>query len=191
MSQGIDTFGCISSTIKVASGHYLNLVDPKPSDIDIESIASALSKICRFGGHCPRFYSVAEHCIHAQTLAYLAGHDREPRLAVLLHDAAEAYIGDMVKPLKNLIPEYSVFETKIEAAIGARFGIDFDEHADKIKQYDRSMLKTEKMTMWPNDSVSWAGFSEIDAAPITLQYWGPKTAKENFLFIAKGQLGIA
>ena len=71
--ETIDRFGCLSNTIKVAAGHYVDLVNPDPGSIEIKSIAAALSKVCRFGGHCPVFYSVAEHCIHATALAASEG----------------------------------------------------------------------------------------------------------------------
>ncbi len=100
MSQGLDSFGCIANTIKVAAGHYVDLANPDPATIEIRSIAAGLSKICRFSGQCPRFYSVAEHSLHAAALADFLCVPDEAKAAVLLHDAAEAYIGDMVKPLK-------------------------------------------------------------------------------------------
>jgi len=181
----MDTFGCLNNTIKVSSGHYLDLRDPQPEQIDIKSIAAALSKICRFGGHCPKFYSVAEHCILAERLALRHGFQGEALDAVFLHDAAEAFIGDMVKPLKIMVPEFQAIESRIEAAIETRFGVDFEKWQPVIKRFDRAMLKCEKLSMWPDDSEQWSGFSEIDAADVTLNFWSHERAEYNFLRIAE------
>ncbi len=146
MSQALDSFGCLKNTIKVSAGHYVDLVNPDPASIEVGSIAAALSKVCRFGGHCPKFYSVAEHCIHATTLACSEGFAGDALCAVFLHDAAEAYIGDMVKPLKVTIPHYGEAERRIEIAIERSFGVNFDRWEGVIKRFDRAMLKAEKVT---------------------------------------------
>jgi uncharacterized protein len=185
MSQVLDRFGCLNNTIKVAAGHYVDLVHPDPDSIEIKSIASALSKVCRFGGHCPHFYSVAEHCIHATALACSEGYTGDALLAVFLHDAAEAYIGDMVKPLKVTMPQYGEAEHRIEAAIQAAFGVDFSKWMDVIKRFDRAMLKAEKVTMWPEDTEKWAGFSEIEDRVVKFEFWEPSQAEMQFLAMAR------
>jgi uncharacterized protein len=183
MSQGLDTFGCLNNTIKVHAGHYVDLVSPAPETIEIYSISAALSKICRFGGHCPQFYTVAEHCVHATRLAETQGVKGKALLAILLHDAAEAYIGDMVKPLKMTIPQYAYAEQRMERAIEKAFDIQFDHFSEIIKLYDRAMLKVEKTTMWPEDKEEWAGFSQIPTADVDLQYWDPETARQMYLYM--------
>jgi uncharacterized protein len=185
MTQVLDRFGCLNNTIKVAAGHYVDLVHPDPDSIEIKSIASALSKVCRFGGHCPQFYSVAEHSIHATALACSEGYTGDALLAVFLHDAAEAYIGDMVKPLKVTMPQYGEAEQRIEAAIQAAFGVDFTKWMDVIKRFDRAMLKAEKVTMWPEDTEKWAGFSEIEDRVVKFQFWEPSQAEMQFLAMAR------
>lgn len=185
MSQAPDTFGCISSTIKVSAGHYVDLANPDPSTIEIKSIAAALSKICRFGGHCPQFYSVAEHVVHATALACSEGYAGDALIAVLLHDAAEAYLGDMVKPLKVMMPEYVQAESRIEEAIELVFKVDFRYWQDVIKRFDRAMLKVEKVTMWPDDREKWAGFSEIEDREVSLMFWEPRVAEMQFMAMAR------
>jgi len=176
-----DAFGCLANTIKVAAGHYVDLSNPTPNMIDIDSIAIALGRICRFGGHCPRFYSVAEHSVHATELARKAGMKTDIMRAVLLHDAAEAYIGDVVKPLKIILPGYAEIERRIEKAIAERFNVDFERYYISIRTCDRLMLKAEKRSMWPNDSHEWHGFNEIPTADVDFQYYRPETAAEVFL----------
>lgn len=185
MSQAVDNFGCINNTIKVAAGHYVDLADPDPKTIEIKSIASALSKICRFGGHCPRFYSVAEHCIHATNLAVQDGVPNLVLGAIFLHDAAEAYVGDMVKPLKIMLPEYMETEWRIQLAIECAMGVSFVYHGKTIKNYDRLMLKAEKLAMWPNDTEVWNGFDGVDARHVAFRFWAPGEAEMQFMAMAR------
>lgn len=181
----MDTFGCIANTIKVAAGHYVDLGNPDPATIEIQSIAASLSKICRFGGHSPQFYSVAEHCVHATGLAASEGFRGADLVAILLHDAAEAYCGDMVKPLKIMMLEYAVVERRLEAAIEKAFGIDFSAHQTAIKRFDRAMLKAEKIAMWPNDAQEWTGFRSIEDTVVSFGFWAPGKAEANFLSMAR------
>lgn len=185
----IDTFGCIKNTIKVSAGHYFDLASPDPETIDIKSIAAALGKTCRFGGHCPQFYSVAEHCVHAVELAIQDGITGDCLKAILLHDASEAYVGDVVKPLKAMLPGYQVIEANIELAVSTRFKIPFSEFVDVVKKYDRLMLKAEKIHMWPNDREEWFGFAGIEYRPIDFSFWYPPMAERKFSDMA-ASLGL-
>lgn len=179
------------STIKTAGGHYFDLASPRPEDVDIRSIAAALGKTCRFGGHCPKFYSVAEHSVWAQHIADLNGEDVFAQRAILMHDAAEAYIGDIVTPLKAMLPGINAIELQIERAISEAFGVDFEPHRDVIKKYDRMMLKAEKQAMWPEDSEHWDGFEDIEDPAITVvEFWPPRLAETAF-FVAAKTLGVA
>lgn len=100
-------FGCVGNTIRLRSGLYLNLADPRPEQFTFGDIAGALSKICRFGGQIERLYSVAEHCVHCCDLARREGQNLDTQAAALMHDAAEAFCGDVVKPLKIMLPRFS------------------------------------------------------------------------------------
>lgn len=116
----------------------INLTNPLPSQITVEELANNLSKICRFGGCIKPFYSVAQHSI---LVAYLA----PPKLfkAALLHDAAEAYLGDVVKPLKELIgAQYKVLEMQFEQAICQRFDLKLSQLLE-VKPYDRQACEIE------------------------------------------------
>lgn len=123
------------STIVTASGKVVDILNPKAEDIDIRDIACGLSKQCRYNGQIPYFYSVAEHSIRVSlTLRESGG----PALAGLLHDASEAYIGDVVRPLKK-IPEfeevYGPIEKRFEDLISEVFGVDLDD----IRIHDADM----------------------------------------------------
>lgn len=180
----MDKTGCYNNSIKVYSGQYVNLLNPDPQSIDIPSIAASLSKVCRFGGHCPKFYSVAEHLIHAFQLAEHDGQPFECLKAVFLHDAAEAYVGDMVKPLKVTMPQFAKAESRIEAAIESRFNVDFAKWQTEIKRYDREMLKAEKLEFWPLDNTHWQGFENIALRNVKFGLYPPEVAEQRFLRIA-------
>jgi hypothetical protein len=83
-------FGLVGSRIKLGSGIYFDLADPRPEQIDLRDIAGALSKICRFGGHCRQFYSVAEHLVLCKHQAERDKLSSAEIKAVFLHDATEA-----------------------------------------------------------------------------------------------------
>lgn len=149
------------------SGAAFYPLDPKPEDIHILDIGHALSLICRFGGHVKRFYSVAEHSVLVSKMV-----PDQWRLRALLHDAAEAYIGDMIRPLKRDMPEYQEAEDRIWEAICQRFGLGdpIYPEADKIiKHADNCALRMEAealMMVFPQ----WAedlpvGFPEGGMAP--------------------------
>jgi hypothetical protein len=103
--------------IELASGRYLDLESPDPQAITLSDVAHGLSQTCRFAGQSLRFYSVAEHaCLVA---AKLEGDGVHPRvvLAAVHHDDSEAFIGDVTRPLKALLPGYAALETAVSLAI--------------------------------------------------------------------------
>lgn len=174
----MDTIGCVDNTIALASGIYLDLANPRPDQINIRDIAQSLSNICRYGGHC-NFYSVAEHSVHCASLAAREGGNNDVIFATLMHDAHEAYIGDMTKPLKLLMPEYQKLEKKIEAVVNKKFGID-TSHKKIIKKFDHQMLKAEKEYLFPKDKIRWNGFDTIKKPDIKIHCWIPNEAERMF-----------
>lgn len=178
--QKPDTFGCVGTTFKTFSGNYVDLLNPDPDLLDLETIAVALGRECRFGNHCPRFYSVAEHCVIACDLAIEDGVRGDSLRAILLHDATEAFLGDMIKPLKILLPEYQEIEHCFEVAIGVAFNLDFSLHRDVVKHYDRIMLRAEKLTMWPEDTEEWFGFAGLPPRGVNLQFLNAEEAARRF-----------
>ncbi|QDV22875.1 HD domain-containing protein [Aureliella helgolandensis] len=182
--QTPDTFGTVGSTIKVAAGHYVDLVNPDPATIELRTIADALSKLCRFGGHTAAFYSVAEHSMLCCRLATDDGCSVAVLRAVLLHDAAEAYLGDIVKPLKLLLPEYHQLEDRMERAIMERFDVDLVGHAPAIREYDRQMLKVERKALLTEDDEPWADFDTIPDRHVILALDTPTQAANRFVAAA-------
>lgn len=165
----------LGPTILLQSGAYFDLLDPANSAFTIEDIAHGLSNTCRFAGQCASFYSVAEHCV-------LASHVVAPEFALqtLMHDAAEAFIGDVTRPLKSILPEYKVIERSVEAAIMQRFGIA-DWNVPEVKEVDLAMLATEQLAMMPKHGLDWTVLSGVTAASIEIAFWRPYTARAAFL----------
>lgn len=173
------------NSIKVKSGAYLDLADPDPAAIDLPSIAAGLANTCRFSGQCPKFYSVAEHCFHMTSLAKSRGMPREILVAALLHDASEAYLGDIVSPLKSLLPKYKLLEARMMWAIEVALGVQILKYASTVHELDMIMLKSEKLEMWPDDCEEWPELSNVRSYLIGIQYWTPEVAEVQFLRMAK------
>lgn len=129
------------------SGHRFWVLDPRPEEIDPIDIAYGLSRINRFNGATiGNPYSVAQHSLRgADEIAV------EYKQHFLLHDATEAYIGDLVSPVKDVVNgDYQAIESRIEAAIAARFGLTWTEEAYRaVKEIDNRMLVTEMWDLRP------------------------------------------
>ncbi len=129
---------CDDGKFNTSSGKVIDLHYPTVEMIDIEDIARSLSNICRFGGHVNQFYSVAEHSMLVCALA-----PQELKPYALLHDATEAYLGDVIKPLKNIIGSpYDLMEQTFEHRICQRFGLNSDLMRH-IKPFDLKALEVE------------------------------------------------
>lgn len=123
------------------SGRRFFPFDPHPADVELVDIAHALSLVCRFGGHCARFYSVAQHSV-------LVSHLVAPSIALhgLMHDAAEAYVGDVIRPIKRELPGFDHLERRVSMAIEERFQLRKLEWSERqaLKAADNIALVTER-----------------------------------------------
>jgi hypothetical protein len=142
--------------LQTYTGKRFDPLNPDPALIDIDDIAHALSNICRFGGHSSRFYSVAEHSVLVAEALWDLRHDADLALAGLLHDAAEAYLGDIPRPLKYR-PEFAFYrkaEAVLEALICSRFALSSAWHPE-IKRIDNAILADEARAFMGNPGPSW------------------------------------
>jgi hypothetical protein len=164
-------------TILLHSGHYFDLLDPAASRFTVGDIAHGLGNVCRFAGQSRRFYSVAEHCWHASFLV--------PHLLafpVLMHDAAEAFVGDVTRPLKSLLPEYKAIEKRIDAVIAERFKIKLSQPAvEEITRADIAMLAAEQAAMMASHDDSWSILDGVTPPAIHFRYWSPEEAAWRWL----------
>lgn len=131
--------GCINTV----SGKKFNLIEPKPEMVEIIDIAKGLAFKPHFGGMTPHFFSIAMHSILVKELMIDDGYYSERIiLAALLHDASEAYTGDMIKPLKVHLPMFCEIEDRIQSAIFEKFNLDI-ELMKKVKPYDLKAQEIE------------------------------------------------
>ncbi|MCE9891499.1 HD family hydrolase [Citrobacter portucalensis] len=137
------------SYIQTLSGKKFNYLTATIDDINVEDIATALSNICRFAGHLPEFYSVAQHSVLVSQIV-----PPEFAFEALMHDAAEAYCQDIPAPLKALLPDYQRMETYVDGLIRFKFGISL-EQAAVVKYADLTMLATERRDLEIDDGSKW------------------------------------
>ena len=143
--------------------------------IRIEDIAHGLAYQCRFNGQTNQFYSVAQHSLMVADLVPPAY-----RRAALLHDAAEAYLGDMVKPLKALIPAFGEIEDRVTQLIASHFNIDFSDYVP-IKVADYQALATEKRDLMPHSAEEWSYLKGYTPCDETIYPLSPADAKKKFI----------
>ena len=159
--------------IQTAIGGQFWPIDPRADEIVPEDIAHALSMLCRFGGHCKRFYSVAEHSVLLSRAVSPAN-----RLWALLHDATEAYLVDVPRPLKPFLVGYREAEDKIARAVCERFGLPMEMPAE-VKSADTRILTDERQQNMAPAPKPWS--TDTQPLGVTLSFWSPVEAKSVFL----------
>lgn len=124
--------------IRTHSGLYMNVFEPTQEMICIEDIAHALSMQCRFGGHLPQFYSVAQHSVECSKRTNFS-------FEALMHDASEAYLLDIPRPIKLRLANYKEIEDRLMASIAMKFQFQWPLR-NAVKRVDEIMLQLE----WDN-----------------------------------------
>lgn len=169
------------TAITTYSGRVIDPIDPDPADICIEDVAHHLSNLCRFTGATERFYSVAEHSVRVASLV-----DPEYKLEALLHDASEAYVADIAKPVKESeeFSGYRDVEFHLEKAVRLAFGLPLSlplvHWPKQIKEADHRMFQVEAKILCPRGVGRFVG-------DITYSYreyptgWSPNMAKSCFI----------
>jgi uncharacterized protein len=166
--------------LQTVSGRWVNPFDPDPDQLDAGDIARALANQCRFGGHCRVFYSVAQHSVIVSELVEQRGGDAADAFAALMHDAAEAYLGDFPHPLKHRSPLGAAFreaEAHLERALRDHFRIKPDVPA--IKPADRALLATERRA-FSAETWHWPELDGVEPLDLELEAWSPDAAAEAF-----------
>lgn len=146
--------------IETASGLNIDPLNPDPEKICLEDIARALSQICRFSGHSKRFYSVAEHSLHVAWWLDASGEHPPVVRAGLMHDAAEAYLGDLSSPLKKdeAFAEFRNAEDALMGVIEERYRLKF---SPVVFEADLVLLWCEADVLMPSRGKTWYFYEKI------------------------------
>lgn len=149
-------------------------LEPRVEDVDIHDIARALSQKCRYNGHTTRFYSVAEHSVLLSSC--FAGFTQ--RRQALLHDAAEAYLPDVARPIKAKLIGFAEIEERVEKVIFEAFDVPWPVHPD-VKTYDARIVSDERLKVMAPCELPWTGYAPlgIEAA----MGFEPRYAEDIFL----------
>ena len=159
------------------TGNMFYSLDPRPEEICLEDIAHGLAHQCRFNGMTSAFYSIAQHSVFVSHLA-----DSEWALSGLLHDAAEAYLGDIIAPLKT--PEHEAVEARIMDAICVALDVPRPrcfEFADSVAlKIERNELLPDH-PLWPKSGIIGGPGTSANGYPYPRDAWHPSRAKAQFL----------
>jgi uncharacterized protein len=180
---------------RMLSGRRLDLIDPSPLDIEVEDIAHGLARVARWNGQTQgaHIFSVAQHSLLVEALARVRAPrlDRGLRLAILLHDAPEYVIGDMISPFKAVLGDaYKAVERRLLRAIHLRFGLPAESTPDLValtKRADRAAAYLEATRLAGFDDAEarrFFGRAPVFSAAIERDYlkpWPAETAQARFL----------
>lgn len=179
----------IGSCMWTASGHLFDILAFDPSAIDLHDIAHGLSHICRFGGHVRSYYSVAQHSVLVSELC-----DTADAQIGLLHDAPEAYLGDVISPLKRQpgMEAYRDIEEKMAATVAIRFGLPSLE-TPSVELADRLAVFLEMRDLMVGKPMKYG--REVARPDLSVLHrvivpQGPEMARAAFLARA-AELGIS
>ena len=178
---GVEVTARKGNFMQVWTGGIYWPLDPRADEVHIEDIAHALGMLCRYGGHVERFYSVAEHSVHVSRIV-------PPHLALLglLHDATEAYLVDIPRPIKRHLSNYKEIEQLNWEAIAIRYNLPlFGTQFEAIHKADAAMLAAERAAVMKplpeHDAQAWSMGDVQPAAEVTIYGWSPEQAKAQFL----------
>lgn len=161
--------------MQTATGRKFWPMDPRADEVFIEDIAHSLAMQTRYAGHCLRFYSVAEHSV--LMARYLRQQGADVALFALLHDASEAYLVDVPRPVKPYLTGYKAAEAKVMAAVCERFSLAKEMPA-AVRDADDRIIADELANLVPMD---WHARYAGKELGVRLRYWSPDQAREEFL----------
>ena len=164
------------------SGVAFYPLDPRPEEVRLEDIAHALSLICRYNGHADVFFSVAQHSV-------IVSHNVPPEWALqgLMHDAAEAYVGDKIKPIKACIPALEDMEAKVREAVFDKFNLPLPIHTSVHEADVRCLLAEKKcLRMAAKAPMPW-GVENLGLEPLPIQIVALQPQVAEMLFIERFQ----
>jgi len=170
----------LNGAVLTYTGIWMRPLEPRPEDINWHDISQGLSNICRFNGHVKEFVSVAEHSVLVSREAEkIASEDRKKMVAMwgLLHDASEAYLCDIPRPLKKQ-PEFAAYreaEKALMRCVCLRYGLPLEE-PEEVREADLRALETEGQELMKN----WVS-EGVNPFDVTVHCWAPAVAREKFI----------
>jgi hypothetical protein len=172
--------------VETYSGFFVDTSDPNADSIHLIDIAHALSQTCRFGGHCQGFYSVAQHAVFVSKRVERRGHSLRAQMEALHHDDAEAYLGDIPRPMKPLLGDaYGALTKKMDAAIVQALDLPVPAYKHAIKDADNFALFVEARYLLPSQGKGWWDIEGLPSRIVTPDYWlgslVPKKARKLYL----------
>lgn len=162
--------------IQTYSGKAFYPLEPDIESIDIIDIAHSLSMQCRYTGHCKKFYSVAEHCV---LLSYAVPRWLNEKKWALMHDATEAYLTDVPRPIKPFLFGYKEAEDELMKVIAKKFDLSLSM-PKIVKEYDYLITHNERAALMNPSDVQWNLVGE-PIEGVTIKCWNPKEAGQMFL----------
>jgi len=144
-------------TQETFTGLKADVREPNIGMICIEDIAHSLAMTCRFNGHCREFYSVGDHCLNMVSLARQEGCKNEALMSMLLHDATEAYIGDIITPIKVQFSIKDIEKPLLNTIIRALCPEGFVYHLERVWAWDKLMLRWEAFSLMRSQGREWFG----------------------------------
>lgn len=171
----------IEPFLSTFGGGKLYPLGPNPADINIEDIAHSLSNLCRYNGHTSEFWSVAAHSIEICKRLLEREYSLDMAFAGLMHDASEAYLQDIPRPIKPLVLGYAQWEENLEYTIANKFKMIYP-YPSPIHQFDMGLALDEIANFFPEGSEAWkrAGIERRDLHPV-LRPKSPLHGKTEFL----------
>jgi len=168
----------MAQLMRTVSGRMIDVERFEVSAFDPRDVAHSLSMQCRFNGHTKRFYSVAEHCLYVADLCHGAGVDAE--FWGLMHDAAEAYIGDVTRPMKSLAPRLDEVEVKILHTIAKACGLSWPAPT-VVWASDNRMLAAEAEQLLEATAIEFPMINQVEPVNRAFHCLGPERAAEAWL----------
>lgn len=175
----------MANGILLQSGEFYDYENLSSNKFTVHDIALSLSNICRYGGQVDEHYSVAQHSV----LCSMYVKEDDQQLAALMHDAAEAFLGDIPTPLKNMLPEYKKIEARHEADIFRRLGLEYPMHPS-VKAVDRRAMATEVDSL-KRESPHWEFLDEVRRFEGRITPWSMMDSYVKFMDMYSGITGLS
>lgn len=172
-------YSMVAPKIMLNSGLYFDIQYPHNSVITFNDIAHSLSNLCRFNGHCNKFYSVAQHSVLVSGLVA-----DEFKAVALMHDMAEAVTGEITTPMKVLVPEFEDIQMTVHIELCRKFNLP-EEIPQEVQLADLIMLATEKRDLMPEGNLIWEIIKNINPMSEIISPLTPFYAKQQFCRAAK------